>query len=103
MAKYGPRPKPLAERFNAKTRPKGECIEWIGNTNGVGYGMLYDRDTGKKELAHRVAIKLAEGRYPDDTVMHTCCFLKALSFRSTSQEGRSRAPNAQASAYASSR
>lgn len=45
---------------------------WTGNTNGVGYGLLYDRDTGKKELAHRVAIRLVEGWYPDDTVMHLC-------------------------------
>lgn len=34
--------------------------------------MLYDRDTGKKELAHRVAMRLAHGTYPTGVIRHTC-------------------------------
>ncbi len=34
--------------------------------------MIYDRDTGKKELAHRVAWKLATGSYPVTPVLHAC-------------------------------
>jgi len=80
MAKHGPRPKPLSERFAAKTRVEGDCLVWTGGTNGIGYGMLYDRDTGKKELTHRIAIKLVEGRYPTDTVLHLCDNPKCVKY-----------------------
>lgn len=72
VAKYGPKLRSLEERFLAKLRRSGDCIVFTGATNGDGYGMLYDRDTGKKELAHRVAHRLAHGKYPAGTMRHTC-------------------------------
>ena len=75
VAKFGPKLRPLAERFWAKVRKAAEpdgCWLWFGGTNGAGYGMLYDRDTGRKELAHRVAWKLETGAYPERLLRHRC-------------------------------
>lgn len=38
------------------------CIEWVGGTNGKGYGRL--RVGGIKRAAHRVAYELAKGQIP---------------------------------------
>jgi len=73
---FGPKPKPLSERFWAKVeKQEGEdaCWVWKGHTNGkYGYGMLYDRDVKDKMLAHRIAWKLEHGEYPEGILRHTC-------------------------------
>jgi HNH endonuclease len=74
--KYGPKPKPLADRFWSKVLKSAghdSCWLWTGHVNGkCGYGMIYDADVGDKMLAHRVAWKLAFGSYPSGVVRHTC-------------------------------
>lgn len=71
---YGPKPKPLKERFWSKVT-KGEnqaCWPWQGCTNGADYGMILHE--GTKVLAHRVAWELKHGtKIPDGMiVMHKC-------------------------------
>jgi len=77
VTKYGPKPKPLAERFWAKVQKlegPDACWLWTGTRNGkCGYGMIYDADVGDKMLAHRVAWKLAFGAYPVGVVRHLRC------------------------------
>ena len=75
-SKYGPKPKPLSDRFWGKVRKLegvDSCWVWYGCTNGkLGYGMLYDCDLGDKALAHRVAWKLQYGKYPNGVLRHVC-------------------------------
>lgn len=74
--KYGPKPKPIEERFWSKvSKLEGAdaCWLWTAALNGKnGYGMLYDADVGDKMLAHRVAWKVAYGSYPEGVVRHIC-------------------------------
>lgn len=42
----------------------GLCWHWIGGYNSKGYGLV--KVAGKMELAHRVSLALARGRYPGD-------------------------------------
>lgn len=72
IAKFGPRLRSLEDRFLEKLSSEGDCVVFTGTKNNYGYGMLYDRDTGKKELAHRVALRVRDGKYPTGTVRHTC-------------------------------
>jgi len=76
ITQYGPKPKPLSERFWSKVLKKegpDACWLWTGVLNGkTGYGMIYDADVGDKMLAHRAAWKLSYGSYPDGVVRHIC-------------------------------
>jgi len=73
VAKFGPKLKPLADRFWAKVEKTQKCWLWKGLKNGkAGYGMIYDNATGKKELAHRVSWFLATGAYPTQPLLHKC-------------------------------
>jgi len=48
-----------------------KCINWLGATNGVGYGITWFNK--KKEYAHRVAYIKANGEIPDGMfVCHSC-------------------------------
>ena len=64
--------KPLAERFQSKTRPAANgCIEWTAGQVSFGYGGFHWR--GKLWRAHRMAWTLAHGDIPDGlTVDHMC-------------------------------
>ena len=53
-----------------KTEDKGDCIEWTGNLDNGGYGILC---LNKKRIkAHRVSYFLAHGETPKECVCHTC-------------------------------
>lgn len=72
MAKYGPKPKLLEDRFWAKVRKTRGCWWWEGNKNNMGYGMFM-RVSPKKELAHRVSWMIANGEIPGRArVLHNC-------------------------------
>ena len=73
MAKYGPQPRPVAERFWEKVQKTDECWWWTGTKNNMGYGSFM-RESPKKELAHRVSWFLAYGELPpaQARVLHTC-------------------------------
>lgn len=75
MAKTGPKPKPLAERFWPKVDRSGgpeACWLWTGTKIPSGYGYVW---TGKRDMgAHRVAWMLAHGTEPPShlRVCHRC-------------------------------
>ena len=61
-----------AEKFwsRVKRGEASECWVWTGSTNGHGYGRLNVR--GKWLGAHRVAFELANGKAPEQCVLHSC-------------------------------
>ena len=65
---------PLKERFDAQTcpEPNSGCLLWTGSPDRVGYGQIRVRETGRKEMAHRVAFFLHYGRWPMDKLLHQC-------------------------------
>ncbi len=65
MSKFGPRPKPLHERFWAKVSKseglgRGDCWEWIGARDLKGYGRL-GYTANRTALAHRVSWEILHG------------------------------------------
>lgn len=81
MARMGPAPKPVIDRFAAKIAlADSGCIEWIAGTNGVGYGAFrLDPTTGsRKEYAHRWSYEhhvgpIPEGMHLDHLCRNTLC------------------------------
>jgi len=73
MPKYGPKPRPVEDRFWEKVRKTDSCWEWVGTKNNMGYGSFM-RESPKKELAHRVAWFLAHGELlpAEVRVLHHC-------------------------------
>jgi hypothetical protein len=69
----GPDAVPVQERF-WKYVERGEgCWSWMGSTNGIGYGMIYDSERKRKLLAHRVSWEIHNGSIPDRRViLHRC-------------------------------
>lgn len=64
--------KGLRDRFNAKTRPAGDCLLWTGNTRD-GYGqMRIGGRAGRTVTATHVALFLRNGDWPEGIVCHTC-------------------------------
>jgi len=58
-------------RFWEKVIKAGDCWNWTGATNGIGYGRLGHR--GKQVSAHRFSYELVYGRIPDGMlVCHHC-------------------------------
>lgn len=66
----------LRERFMSyvKANPSTGCHEWIGATNGKGYGHLYVDTRGRMSKAHHVAWALAGREKPAAgmCIMHIC-------------------------------
>ena len=63
--------------FWEKLKPNGDCLEWTGNVQPRGYGMVRvgSRTDGSRRmmLAHRRAFELANGPIPEGMqVMHLC-------------------------------
>lgn len=73
MAKYGPKPKPIGERFWSKVTKSEGCWEWAGYVDSLtGYGKLSMRP-GPPAGAHRVSWLLHYGPIPEELwVLHTC-------------------------------
>lgn len=66
--------RPLAERFweKVEVRAPHECWPWLAATKQGGYGKIAD-DSGRIQLAHRIAYRLAFGDIPPDRVVcHRC-------------------------------
>lgn len=58
-------------RFYSRLRKNGNCIEWNGKKNSIGYGTL--KVNRRAELAHRLSWKLHRGDIPDNLlVLHDC-------------------------------
>lgn len=77
MAKTGPKPRPVEDRFFEKIAPKNDkgCIEWTAGTNGVGYGTLKVKgEQGHKHVyAHRWFYEYHRGEIPEGLhIDHLC-------------------------------
>lgn len=72
--RYGPRPKPLVERFLSKVEKTDTCWLWKANLTKDGYGRLNVGGVhGRMCLAHRVSYELFIGPIPDGlNVLHDC-------------------------------
>ena len=86
----GPKPISLAKRFWAKVKKTEKCWLWAAHTNNQGYGQIWVREHGKKELAHRVAWFLATEKWPVKDVLHKCdtpaCVRHSHHFEGTQQD-----------------
>lgn len=72
MAKFGPKPIPMAERFARYfiPEPNTGCWIWVGSDNGR-YGQL--KSNRKTWMAHRVAYELHVGPIPSGMeIDHEC-------------------------------
>ncbi len=74
MAKPGPNPRPLEERFSEKfiSIGTGGCWPWTAATNYYGYGKI-SVSRSHWDFAHRVAWPIHYGEIPDNMlVLHRC-------------------------------
>jgi hypothetical protein len=74
---YGPKPKPLAERFWAKVDVAGpeDCWVWTAALGSTGYGHLGGnrRRAQPDYKAHRLSWELHHGPIPEGlSVLHRC-------------------------------
>lgn len=62
------------ERFFAKVKPVGDCLEWTARRDDDGYGRFRPDGANTSDIgAHRVAFVLGGGVLKDgDQVLHTC-------------------------------
>lgn len=73
MPKYGPKPRPMEDRFWEKVEKTKDCWLWKASKNNMGYGMFQKASPENKKLAHRVSWEIAFGDLlPDQKVLHTC-------------------------------
>lgn len=66
---------PTKDRFAAKfeRRAESECWPWTASTNGMGYGMIWSPEFGRKILAHRYSYMQHFGALPASAlVLHSC-------------------------------
>lgn len=71
MAKPGPKPAPLSERFWKLVDKSGDCWLWQASRKGKGYGCF--RVNKQSIGAHRVSYELTHGPIPDGMyVLHKC-------------------------------
>lgn len=63
----------IKERFYDKIRKTNSCWIWEANKNNRGYGLIWDKTTQRKELAHRVSYRIHIGEIPKNKlVLHKC-------------------------------
>ena len=76
MARYGPKPRPVEDRFWDHVAPGNsrECWEWEGATDRFGYGFLYvQRKPVVWAKAHRLSWEIHNGAIPEGKyVCHRC-------------------------------
>src|SRR5690348_10028456 len=76
MAKFGPKPKPLMDRFMAFVCPEAitGCWLWTGATHRFGYGKIGVGSPSRPREAHRVSWELFRGPIANSSVMvcHKC-------------------------------
>ena len=63
------------ERFRARTKRVGECLEWTGGGVGNGYGLI--TVGGRQVLAHRYAWEAAHGPIPAGMFVDHICYNRA--------------------------
>lgn len=70
--------RPITERLAAGARRNGECIEFHGAENGIGYSKIcYD---GRRQYAHRVSYQLHKGAIPEGLeIDHLCRNRKCIN------------------------
>jgi len=78
LTNYGPSPISAEKRLLARrTVCETGCWEWIGGTNGVGYGMIRVGSmvdgTRARVLTHRLAYQLWRGQIPKGLVLDHLC------------------------------
>lgn len=67
-----PKPRPLLDRLNARSRRNGNCVVWEGRIKANGYGTI-SVPGGKTKHVHRLAWELAHGPIPKGLcVCHHC-------------------------------
>ena len=74
MARYGPRPRPVEDRFWAfvsKSPDPDGCWLWTGGTNGK-YGVFRINEPRCQVYAHRFSWQLTHGYEPLQNVCHSC-------------------------------
>ena len=72
MARFGPKPRSLGERFWSHVDTSGDCWEWTAGRTPLGYGRLVDEGRRQRK-AHRVSWELAYGPIPAGLfVCHHC-------------------------------
>lgn len=70
MAKYGPKPRPIAERLWERVDKTKGCWLWTGATI-FGYGVI--KTAGRMVRVHRLAYELEVGPIPQElTLDHLC-------------------------------
>jgi hypothetical protein len=73
MARFGPRPRPVADRFWEKVEKGDGCWTWVGTRTGRGYGTFRANDPRRQEPAHRLSWEFVNGPIPDGlSVLHHC-------------------------------
>lgn len=76
MAKYGPKPRPVEERFwdHVDSGPSDDCWVWQGAKQAAGYGYLTLTRTPRTWVkAHRLSWEIHNGPIPDGlSVCHHC-------------------------------
>ena len=61
---------PHRDRFFAKIKRVGDCVEWTAATNADGYGLF--GVNGECRLAHRVSWAIKHDSWPTGVLRHTC-------------------------------
>lgn len=86
------------DAFKARTRWRGDCLEWTGSHNGAGYGEI--RVNYKLIYAHRYAWERVNGPIPEGMVIdHICMNPKCVNMMhlrtATASQNNSHLPGAQ--------